>query len=284
MPHSSAIAEVAAEHEPHPAHVLHPHRLVEAVLLAQCLARLLRDDAPGRRHLRDVGRDVVARRELDDRRRPAPRSPTASRWRPGAGARCRSALPSTGAAVGRAIIDTGRDPTLACDRSQTEAASSARGREPRHDGLAKTKRATIRTSAGARGSPTRRSRASSTASTDHARRPARGSSAPSPTLGFRPSHIARSLASRSTKTIGLVMGDVASPFFPDVVRGAEDVLSPGRLLPHPLQQPARSRARAEERHPPARAEHRRPDPRRAPVPARRSWRSWPSARASPWSS
>ena len=43
--------------------------------------------------------------------------------------------------------------------------------------------------------------------------------------GFRPSHIARSLVSRSTKTIGLVMGDVASPFFPDVVRGAEDVLS-----------------------------------------------------------
>jgi LacI family transcriptional regulator len=44
-------------------------------------------------------------------------------------------------------------------------------------------------------------------------------------LGFRPSHIARSLVSRSTKTIGFVMGDVASPFFPDVVRGAEDVLS-----------------------------------------------------------
>ncbi|HVC65785.1 MAG TPA: LacI family DNA-binding transcriptional regulator [Candidatus Dormibacteraeota bacterium] len=44
-------------------------------------------------------------------------------------------------------------------------------------------------------------------------------------LGFRPSHIARSLVSRSTKTIGLVMGDVASPFFPDLVRGAEDVLS-----------------------------------------------------------
>ncbi len=44
-------------------------------------------------------------------------------------------------------------------------------------------------------------------------------------LGFRPSHIARSLATRRTKTMGLVMGDVASPFFPDVVRGAEDVLS-----------------------------------------------------------
>jgi DNA-binding LacI/PurR family transcriptional regulator len=45
-------------------------------------------------------------------------------------------------------------------------------------------------------------------------------------LGFRPNHIARSLVSRKTYTVGLVMGDVASPFFPDVARGAEDVLSP----------------------------------------------------------
>src|SRR5262245_19754632 len=44
-------------------------------------------------------------------------------------------------------------------------------------------------------------------------------------LGSHPSHIARSLVSRQTKTVGLVMGDVASPFFPDVARGAEDVLA-----------------------------------------------------------
>src|SRR5262249_45584897 len=44
-------------------------------------------------------------------------------------------------------------------------------------------------------------------------------------LRFHPSHIARSLVSRQTKTVGLVMGDVASPFFPDVARGAEDVLA-----------------------------------------------------------
>jgi DNA-binding LacI/PurR family transcriptional regulator len=43
-------------------------------------------------------------------------------------------------------------------------------------------------------------------------------------FGFRPSHIARSLVSRRTHTIGLVMGDVASAFFPDVVRGIEDVI------------------------------------------------------------
>lgn len=44
-------------------------------------------------------------------------------------------------------------------------------------------------------------------------------------LRFHPSHIARSLVSRQTKTVGLVMGDVASPFFPDVARGAEDALA-----------------------------------------------------------
>ena len=44
-------------------------------------------------------------------------------------------------------------------------------------------------------------------------------------LRFHPSHIARSLVSRQTKTVGLVMGDVASPFFPEVARGAEDVLA-----------------------------------------------------------
>ena len=44
-------------------------------------------------------------------------------------------------------------------------------------------------------------------------------------LRFHPSHIARSLVSRQTKTVGLVMGDIASPFFPDVARGAEDELA-----------------------------------------------------------
>ncbi|GAB4562965.1 MAG: substrate-binding domain-containing protein [Anaerolineae bacterium] len=40
-------------------------------------------------------------------------------------------------------------------------------------------------------------------------------------LGFRPSSIARSLATRRTKTLGLVMPDVANAFFADVARGAE---------------------------------------------------------------
>lgn len=41
-------------------------------------------------------------------------------------------------------------------------------------------------------------------------------------LDYHPSHIARSLVSRSTKTIGVVITDITNPFFPLVVRGAED--------------------------------------------------------------
>lgn len=42
-------------------------------------------------------------------------------------------------------------------------------------------------------------------------------------LGYRPSGIARSLATRRTGTLGLVVPDVANPFFADVARGAEHV-------------------------------------------------------------
>lgn len=42
-------------------------------------------------------------------------------------------------------------------------------------------------------------------------------------LGYRPSGIARSLATRHTGTLGLVVPDVANPFFSDVARGAEQV-------------------------------------------------------------
>ncbi len=40
-------------------------------------------------------------------------------------------------------------------------------------------------------------------------------------LGYRPSAIARGLATQSTGTIGLVIPDIANPFFAEVVRGAE---------------------------------------------------------------
>lgn len=40
-------------------------------------------------------------------------------------------------------------------------------------------------------------------------------------MGYRPSSIARGLATQRTHTIGLVMPDVANPFFSEVARGAE---------------------------------------------------------------
>jgi LacI family transcriptional regulator len=41
-------------------------------------------------------------------------------------------------------------------------------------------------------------------------------------LGYRPNLIARSLAKQRTHTIGMIVPDIANPFFPMVVRGAED--------------------------------------------------------------
>jgi len=41
-------------------------------------------------------------------------------------------------------------------------------------------------------------------------------------LGYRPSSIARSLSTNRTYTLGLVVPDITNPFFPEIVRGAED--------------------------------------------------------------
>lgn len=43
-------------------------------------------------------------------------------------------------------------------------------------------------------------------------------------LGYRPSSVARSLATNRTLAIGLVVPDIANPFFPEIARGAEDTL------------------------------------------------------------
>jgi LacI family transcriptional regulator len=40
-------------------------------------------------------------------------------------------------------------------------------------------------------------------------------------LDYHPSHIARSLASRNTQTLGIVITDITNPFFPLLVKGAE---------------------------------------------------------------
>ncbi len=42
-------------------------------------------------------------------------------------------------------------------------------------------------------------------------------------LGYQPNLLARSLATQQTKTLGMIVPDIANPFFPEVVRGAEDV-------------------------------------------------------------
>lgn len=42
-------------------------------------------------------------------------------------------------------------------------------------------------------------------------------------LGYRPNTLARSLITRRTLTIGLIIPDVTNPFFPEIVHGAEQV-------------------------------------------------------------
>jgi LacI family transcriptional regulator len=50
-------------------------------------------------------------------------------------------------------------------------------------------------------------------------------------LSYHPNHVARSLKSRKTQTLGMVISDITNPFFPLVVRGAEDAaLARGYLL------------------------------------------------------
>lgn len=50
-------------------------------------------------------------------------------------------------------------------------------------------------------------------------------------LDYEPNQIARSLKTRSTKTLGTVVTDITNPFFPQMIRGAEDAaLERGYLL------------------------------------------------------
>src|ERR1700732_4762524 len=41
-------------------------------------------------------------------------------------------------------------------------------------------------------------------------------------LGYRPNSLAQSLANERTRTIGVIVPDISNPFFPMLVRGAED--------------------------------------------------------------
>ena len=42
-------------------------------------------------------------------------------------------------------------------------------------------------------------------------------------LGYQPNLLARSMAKQRTQTLGMIVPDIANPFFPEVVRGAEDM-------------------------------------------------------------
>jgi LacI family transcriptional regulator len=44
-------------------------------------------------------------------------------------------------------------------------------------------------------------------------------------LDYKPDYIARSLRAKRTMTVGLIVSDISNPFYADIVRGAEDILS-----------------------------------------------------------
>lgn len=64
-------------------------------------------------------------------------------------------------------------------------------------------------------------------------------------LGYQPNQLARSLTQGRTRTIGLVVPDITNPFFPEIVRGAEDVAWEAGYtvaLANAVEDPARERA------------------------------------------
>src|SRR5690606_9754723 len=44
-------------------------------------------------------------------------------------------------------------------------------------------------------------------------------------LNYQPNHIAKSLKTGKTNTIGLIVADISNPFFASIARGVEDELS-----------------------------------------------------------
>jgi len=48
-------------------------------------------------------------------------------------------------------------------------------------------------------------------------------------LNYHPNLIAKSLKLKKTKTIGLIISDITNPFYPEIVKGAEDIASKNDL-------------------------------------------------------
>jgi DNA-binding LacI/PurR family transcriptional regulator len=63
-------------------------------------------------------------------------------------------------------------------------------------------------------------------------------------LGYQPSRVARRLRVKGTQILGLIISDIANPFFPSVVRGIEDIAYANQytlLLCNSDEDPARAR-------------------------------------------
>src|SRR2546430_15611872 len=49
-------------------------------------------------------------------------------------------------------------------------------------------------------------------------------------LDYHPNHVARSLKANQTRMLGMIIPDITNPFFPEMMRGAEDARSEERRV------------------------------------------------------
>ena len=63
-------------------------------------------------------------------------------------------------------------------------------------------------------------------------------------LGYRPSELARALVKRTSRIIGVIVGDIVDPYFAEIARGVEDVAARGRPPHDGLQRRPASGGRA----------------------------------------